>query len=205
MRLSPIAAAALLAVSVGVVGTARATDTEMSGPVNGPYVGGGWGRWTLKPETFATFGSDITDIAHSSDDAWKITAGYRFMPYLALEANYIDFGNTGNSFSATGSNGNYTLHAKGFEPMGVATLPLGPFEIFGKVGWLFSHNDVNIYFNQPGQQVIQTSHSPTDFVWGGGLGFTVFRHMNFNAEYDRVRVSNAPKSDVLWLMAQWRF
>ena len=207
MRLLPIAAAAALAVSAGFIGLAQADDTEPSGPTHGPYVGGGWGRFNLDPDTFSEFGTGFSDIAKSHDDSWKLTAGYRFMPYFGLEVNYIDFGNPNSTFATTssGSNGNYTLHASGLAPMAVGTLPLGPFEIFGKAGWLFSDNTIKIYLNQPGQQVIQTSHSSSDFMYGAGLGVTVFRHLNLNAEYDRVQVENAHNSDVLWLAAQWRF
>jgi Outer membrane protein beta-barrel domain len=205
MRLLPIAVAAALALPLGFVGSARAADDNLSGPASGPYVGAGWGRFNLDPENISEFGNGIADITKSHADAFKITAGYRFMPYFALEANYIDFGNPQSTFTTSGSDGNYKLHASGFAPMGVATLPLGPFEVFGKAGWLFSDNNVKVYLNQPGQQVIQTSHSSTDFMWGGGLGMTIFRHLNINAEYDRVQVENAHKSDVLWLAAQWRF
>lgn len=205
MRLLPIATVAALAVFAGFVGSARADDTEPSGPLHGPYIGAGFGRFNLKPQNISDVGGGLVDITNSHGDAFKITAGYRFMPYLGLEASYIDFGNPKSTFYTSGSDGNYKVHASGFAPMGVATLPLGPFEVFGKAGWLFSNNNVKVYLNQPGQQVIQTSHSSTDFMWGGGLGVTIARHFNINAEWDRVAVENAHDSDALWLAAQWRF
>lgn len=207
MRLSPIALAMALAVCVAAVGSARADDTatEASGPVHGPYIGAGVGRFNLRPQNISDVGSGLVDITNSHGDAYKITAGYRFMPYFGLEASYIDFGTPNSTFFTSGSNGNYKLHASGFAPMAVGTLPLGAFEIFGKAGWLFSDNNVKLYLNQPGQQVVQTSHSSTDFMWGGGLGVTLGRHFNINAEWDRVSVENAHDSDALWLAAQWRF
>src|SRR4051812_49881849 len=100
MRLLPIAAAAGLAVSVAYVGSARADeDTQPSGPLHGPYVAVGVGRFNLKPENINDFGTGYSNIAHSKGDAVKIGAGYRFMPYFALEANYIDFGNPNSTFS----------------------------------------------------------------------------------------------------------
>lgn len=205
MRLFPIAALAAVAFSTGFATSAKADDSEPSGPMHGPYIGAGVGRFNLKPQNISDVGGGLVDITNSHGDAFKITAGYRFLPYLGLEANYIDFGNPNSTFSSSGSNGNYKVHASGFAPMGVATLPLGPFEIFGKAGWLFSNNNVKLYLNQPGQQVVQTSHSSTDFMWGGGLGVTIARHFNINAEWDRVAVENAHDSDALWLAAQWRF
>jgi OOP family OmpA-OmpF porin len=205
MRLLPVAATAAFALSIGFAGTLRAEETEPSGPVHGPYVGAGWGRFNVEPENIGDVATGVANIARSHDGAYKITAGYRFMPYFALEANYVDFGNPGSTFSTSGSDGNYKLHASGFAPMAVGTLPLGPFEIFGKAGWLYSNNNVKLYLNQPGQQVIQSSHSSTDFMWGGGLGITVLNHLNINAEYDRIQLQNTHDSDVLWLAAQWRF
>jgi hypothetical protein len=203
MRLLPIAAA--LALALGIAESARATDSEPSGPVSGLYLGAGFGRFNLKPDDISDVGSGLVDITRAHGDAFKITAGYRFMPYVAVEANYIDFGTPNSTFFTSGSDGNYKLHASGFAPMGVATLPLGAFEIFGKAGWLFSNNNVKVYLNQPGQQVIQSSHSSSDFMWGGGLGVTLGHHFNINAEYDRIKLENAHDSDALWLAAQWRF
>ena len=205
MRIKHLAASLVLASSVWAGSVAAAADSELSGPVSGPYVGAGWGRFNLKLDSFSDVESGISDITHSHDDAFKINAGYRFMPYFALEADYIDFGNPGSSFSGTGSDGNYKLHVSGFAPFAVGTIPLGPFEIFGKAGWLFSDNKLKVYLNEPGQQVIQSSHSTSNFIYGGGVGVTFLRHLNVNAEYDRVRVENANDSDALWLAAQWRF
>jgi opacity protein-like surface antigen len=205
MRITNLAASAVIASTVLAASTAWAVDTDLSGPVSGPYVGAGWGRFNLKPESFSDVESGISDITHSHDDAFKINAGYRFMPYFALEADYIDFGNPGSSFYGTGSSGNYKLHVSGFAPFAVGTLPLGPVEVFGKAGWLFTDNNLKVYLNEPGQQFIQSSHSTTDFIYGGGVGVTFLRHLNVNVEYDRVRVEDAHDSDALWLAAQWRF
>lgn len=208
MRLLPIAAAAaaVLALSLGVAASASADDqTEPSGPVHGPYLGAGFGRFNLHPQNASDVGNGLESITNSHGDAFKITAGYRFLPYLGVEVNYIDFGNPKSTFYTSGSDGNYKVHASGFAPMLVGTLPLGAFEVFGKAGWLYSNNDVKLYFNQPGQQVVQSSSHSNDFMWGGGLGVTVMRHLNINAEWDRVRLDNARDSDALWLAAQWRF
>ncbi len=205
MRIKYLAASWVLASAVWAGSAAAAADSELSGPLSGPYVGAGWGQFNLKLDSFSDVASGISAITHSHDNAFKINAGYRFMPYFALEADYIDFGNPGSSFSGTGSDGNYKLHVSGFAPFAVGTIPLGPFEIFGKAGWLFSDNKLKVYLNEPGQQVIQSSHSTSNFIYGGGVGVTFLRHLNVNAEYDRVRVENANDSDALWLAAQWRF
>jgi hypothetical protein len=62
-----------------------------------------------------------------------------------------------------------------------------------------------VNFNAPGQQVVESSHSRSDFIYGGGIGMTFLRHLNVSAEYDVVKVANAPNSNALWLSAAWRF
>ncbi len=205
MRIPHLAAVAAVALAGFGGSGAWAADSELSGPVSGPYLGAGWGRFNLKIDSFGTLESGVSAITHSNDNAFKINAGYRFTPFFALEADYFDFGKPGSSFSGTGSNGNYKLRVSGFAPFAVATLPLGPFEVFGKAGWLYSDNNLKLYLDQPGQQVLQSSHSASNFIYGGGVGITFLRHLNVNAEYDRVRVENAKDSEALWLAAQWRF
>ncbi len=185
--------------------TTTTTDWISPGNGSGPYVGVGWGRFNLKVDDLSDVESGVSDITHGHGDAWKINAGYRFMPYFALEADYIDFGHPGGSFSGSGSDGNYKLHVSGFAPFAVGTIPLGPVELFGKAGWLWSNNKLELNLNSPGQQVIQSSHSTSNFIYGAGLGITFFQHLNANLEWDRVKVENANNSDALWLAAQWRF
>ena len=184
--------------------TAARADTD-SGPTSGLYAGAAWGRFDLKIDDLDDVGTAINSITHSSDDAWKISLGWRFSPYLAIEGDYVDLGNPHDSFQGSGADGNYRLHLTGFAPFVVGTLPAGPIELFAKAGYLFYDSDLKVNFNQPGSQVIESSHSRSDFIFGGGLGVTFFHHLNVNAEYDVVRVQNARDSDVLWLGAAWRF
>ncbi len=173
---------------------------------SGPYVGAAYGRFDLKLDNFNDVDTAVSDITHStSNDSYKITAGWRFMPFLALEANYMNFGTPHDSFEGTGSNGNYQLHLSGFAPMVVGTLPAGPIELFAKAGYLFYDSNLRVNFNQPGSQVIESDHRSSDFIYGGGLGVTFFSHLNVNLEYDQIRLNNAHNSNALWLGAAWRF
>ena len=171
----------------------------------GPYVGIGWGHFNLRLDNLDEVGQQVDSIVHSGHDAWKVQLGYRFTPFFALEADYMNFGTSTDSFVGTGSDGNYNLHMSGFAPYGVLTLPIGPVEIYGKAGWLYYNSDLKVNLNSPGSQVFESSHSRSDFTWGGGLGVTIARHVNLSAEYDRIRIVNAPESNALWLNVAWRF
>jgi opacity protein-like surface antigen len=171
----------------------------------GPYVGIGWGHFNLHLDNLDEVGQQVNSIVHSGHDAWKVQLGYRFTPYFALEGDYMNFGTSSDTFVGTGSNGNYNLHMSGFAPYGVLTLPIGPVELYGKAGWLYYNSDLRVNLNAPGTQLLESSHSHSDFTWGGGLGVTVARHVNVSAEYDRIKVVNAPDSNALWLNVAWRF
>src|SRR6186713_2398859 len=125
------AAAALL--SLGIFPLMAHSAAPQENP-SGPYVGAGWGQLNLDIESFDDVGYAISDIAESNDNAWKIFAGWRFNPYIAVEVAYIDFGTPGGRFDGSGSSGNYQLDLSGFAPYVVASLPFGPFEVFAKVG-----------------------------------------------------------------------
>ncbi len=198
----PAACVTLLAIAAL---PARA-DALLAGPPTGPYIGAAYGRFDLKIDSFGDVTSAVSDITHSTaNDAFRITAGYRLAPFLAIEADYLNFGTPHDSFTATGSGGNYRLHLSGFAPMLVGTLPAGPVELFAKAGYLYYDSNLRLNFNQPGTPLIESDHHRSNFIYGGGLGVTLVGHLNLNLEYDQIRITNAHNSNALWVGAAWRF
>jgi opacity protein-like surface antigen len=201
---------AVTLAAAGLLGTcaARADNADTVTPYvtpSGAYAGVGWGHFDLRLDNLDDVGEAVNSIVHSGDDAFKADLGYRFSPYFALEGDYMNLGTPSDGFQGVGANGNYRLHLSGFAPFAVATLPLGPLELFGKAGWLYYNSDLRVNLNAPGQQLLESSHSRSDFIWGGGIGATFFRHLNVSAEYDGLRLENARNSDALWLNVGWRF
>lgn len=192
LSILPLSAAPLLAQA--------ATDDNPTGP----YVGAGWGRFNLNIRNLNDAGTAVGDIVHSDDNAWKIFAGYRFMPYLALEAAYIDLGKPSDQFTANGSNGNYRVKISGFSPAIVGTLPLGPVELFAKIGEYYYNSKLRVDFDNPGPDV-DSSHTRNDLLYGGGIGITAWKRLNIRAEYETIEIENAKHSDAFWLSAAWRF
>jgi Outer membrane protein beta-barrel domain len=202
-------AVALAAICTGLLAV-RATPVSAqifsNGPPSGPYVGAAYGRFDLKIDDLNDVGTAVSDIAHStSNDAFKIEAGWRFLPFLALEADYLNFGSFHDSFVGTGSNGNYNLHVSGFAPFVIGTLPAGPVELFAKAGYLYYDDDLKVNFNAPGTNFIESDHDRSNFIYGGGIGVTLIGHLNLSAEYDQIRIVNARDSNAVWLGAAWRF
>lgn len=171
---------------------------------SGPYVGAGWGQFNLDIKNLDDAGTAASDIAHSNENAWKLFVGYRFNPYIALEAAYIDFGQPSDNFSTSGSNGNYQVDISGFAPTVVGSLPLGPVELFAKIGYYYYDSEVRVDFDDPGPR-IKSSHDRNDLIYGGGVGVTFFEHLHVRGEYEVIEIENASHSDALWLSAAWRF
>jgi OOP family OmpA-OmpF porin len=169
---------------------------------DGPYIGAGWGKFNLDIRNLNDVGSSISSISKGGDsNAWKLFGGWRFNEYLGIEAAYLDFGRVNDTFTASGSHGNYRIAMSGFAPYLVGTLPLGPFELFAKVGSYFY--DVKVHVDLP--TMVDSSHSRNDFLYGGGVGFNFFEHWNVRAEYETIQLKNAPNSDAFWLSTAWRF
>ncbi len=191
--------AALAAFAATAVQAADVSDNP-----SGPYVGLGWGQFDLRLDRLDDVGAAINSITDSDDNAWKAFVGYRFNPYIAIEADYIDFGRPSDRFTATGNNGNYRLDLSGFAPYVVATAPVGPVELFAKLGYYFYDVDARVNFDAPGPG-IDSSHSGSDLVYGAGVGITILDHLHARAEYEIVDIEDASDSSAIWLSAAWRF
>jgi outer membrane immunogenic protein len=195
------AAAALLTLSAGPAFAQM--DAQQNNP-SGPYVGVGWGQLNLDIGNLDDVGTAASDIVEADENAWKIFAGYRLNPYIAFEAAYIDLGKSNGRFATGGQDGNYDLDISGFAPYVIGTLPLGAFEIFGKVGYYIYDVNLSVDFDNTSQG-LESDHSRSDFLYGGGVGFTFFDHLHLRAEYEAVKIENASSSDAIWLAGAWRF
>jgi OmpA-like transmembrane domain. len=194
-----LVAATLLALG-SAAGVAHAEDANPSGF----YVGGGVGQFNVKIDDI-----DDTDNAiqrlDDDDTAWKAFVGWRFNPYISLEAAYIDFGNPNGHASVAGSSGNYSADLSGFAPYVIGTLPLGPVELFAKVGYYYYDVKLSANIDSPLSPAFRSKKSDEDFLYGGGVGMTFFGHLNARLEYERIDSDLIDDADALWLSGAWRF
>jgi OOP family OmpA-OmpF porin len=172
---------------------------------SGPYIGGGYGRFDLKVHNFNDVGQGVDTIVDSNDNAWKLFAGWRMNPYFAIEGAYINLGNPGDKFTATGSNGTYQVHTTGFAPTLISSLPLGPVELFAEAGYYYYNVKLAVNVQSLGSAALDSSHSRSDFLYGAGAGITFLDHLHVRGEYQRINMANYSNSDALWLTAAWRF
>lgn len=194
-----LVAATALALAAGW-GVANAQDAND----RGFYVGAGVGQFNVKIDDI-----DDTDNAlqrlDDDDAAWKIFAGYRFNPYFSLEGAYIDFGKPSNHFDTSGSSGDYRAGLSGFAPYLVGTIPLGPVELFGKIGYYYYDVDLRVDVDDVGGNVFRSKKSDEDLLYGAGIGATFFQHLNARVEYEKIDSNVIDDADALWVSAAWRF
>ncbi len=173
----------------------------------GLYLGGGIGRYDLRINSYSALSNTITGYS-ANDTAYQFFAGYRFIPYLALEAQYLNLGTNRQFF---GGDTELTNKIYGWAPSLVGTLPLGsphgtpvgPVELFGRVGeyWYNYHSD----FISPIGERVSVSNTYNHLIYGGGIGLVVVQRVAVRLEYDVMNIQNTSTSNALWLTGQFRF
>jgi opacity protein-like surface antigen len=201
MNRSLLAVLVLAVCSTG--GIAYAQDSQDN--PSGLYLGAGVGQFNVQIDDIDQT-DDAIERLDDDDNSWKAFVGYRLNPYIALEAAYIDFGNVSSSRTgASGSSGDFRVKLKGFAPYVIGTLPLGPVELFAKIGYYFYDVDLRIDIDDPLQPDVDSSKSNEDLLYGGGIGATFIQHLNVRLEYERIKSDVIDDADAIWLSGSWRF
>jgi len=202
MNRAVVFAMAVAGASVGSLACSSAFAQSADENDEGFYIGGGVGQFNLKLDDVDQTDEAIESL-DDSDTAWKAFVGWRMNPYFSLELAYVDFGNPSDRFETAGSGGDFSASLSGFEPSILGTIPLGPVELFGKVGYLFYDVDASVDLdNGPG---FDSSSSESDFTYGGGVGMTFFGRLNARLEYQRIDSSVVDDADAFWFSGAWRF
>ncbi len=115
-----LSALTLLAASLGFAASANA-DT-------GLYVGGSVGQTTVEASQNA--GTAGTLHFDEDDTSYKLFVGYMVLPFVGFEGGYTNLGNPSKNFS--GANAEFEVDA--WEAFVIGVLPLGPVDLFAKVG-----------------------------------------------------------------------
>ena len=195
-----LAAATLLALAgAGNMAQAQAADND-----SGFYVGGGVGQFNVKIDDVDDTNNALERL-DDDDTAWKAFVGWRFNPYIGLELSYIDFGNPNGHASASGSSGDYSADLSGFAPYIIGSFPLGPVELFGKVGYYFYDLKLSADIDDVTDPQFRSKKSDEDLVYGFGAGVTFFEHLHARLEYEKIDSDRIDDADAIWLSGDWRF
>ncbi len=161
---------------------------------SGLYLGAGVGQFNLEIDAIEDVGSAVERF-ESDDTAYKVFAGWRFNQFIGVELNYIDLGNPDDTIGGL----KVDAEINGFAPYLIGTVPLGPIELFAKVGYYFYDVKLNA------ESIGSIDESDEDLVYGGGLGLTLFGHLHARIEYEVIDISDVDDSNALWLSGAWRF
>lgn len=194
-----IAVATLIALSGGAMSANAADFNE-----RGFYAGAGVGQFNVNIDDIDDT-DDAIERLNDDDAAWKVYGGYRFNRYFSVEAAYIDFGSPSDKLNTSGSSGEYNVEFSGLAPYLIGTMPLGPVELYGKIGYYFYDVDLQVNLDLDDQGSNKISDSDDDFLYGFGVGMTFFEHLNARLEYEKIDASRVDEADALWLSGAWRF
>jgi opacity protein-like surface antigen len=170
----------------------------------GFYVGGGVGQFNIDIDGIDGI-DEAVERLDDDDTAWQAFVGWRLNPYISLQAAYIDYGRPSDDFSTSGSSGNYRAKLSGFAPTVIGTVPLGPVELSGKIGYYFYDLDVQANIDRPLNPQFKSSDSGEDLMYGVGLGLTLFERLNARLEYEWIDLERVDDANAFWLTGSWRF
>lgn len=99
----------------------------------------------------------------------------------------------------------YTVELSGFAPYVVASVPAGPIEVSGRLGYYFYDVETRADFDDVTADVFTSNSSGEDLVYGIGLGLTMFETLNARLEYEIIDLERANDANAFWLSGSWRF
>jgi hypothetical protein len=134
-------------------------------------------------------GETVTNVHFDeSDNSYKLFAGYMILPFLGVEGGYVNFGAPGKNFNNTViGNVGLDLDVDGWEAFVVGVLPLGPVDLFAKVGGISYNVDAKVKLN--GSTLGSGSDSDEKAAYGVGAAVGL-GGIKVRAEYTAYDVSN---------------
>ncbi len=149
----------------------------------GFYLGGSLGN--------ATFDGTApgTNVSIDDDDvAYKLYGGFRVLSLLAIEGGYVNFGEMDG---AAGS-----VELDGWDIFGVANLPVGPVNLFAKLGGIAWESDFS-------GLVSSADESDFDLAYGVGAAFRLGM-FGVRAEYEVFETGN-DNTEMFSIGAEYNF
>jgi OOP family OmpA-OmpF porin len=154
--------------------------------VGASYGGTDYGQSVAKfddPPDDVSDGSILSGTVDNRDNGWSLLAGYRLGRYFALEGGWTDLGEVQFRGKTDGSGGLYecpggpaqpcdvtvTSETDGFFVVGVGTLPLGRFGLFGQLGFYARKSDFRVEDGRPG--AFDASTDSAESMYGVGVEY----------------------------------
>jgi OOP family OmpA-OmpF porin len=193
--------AAALAVMLALPGAAYSQFTNPK--ESAWYIGGSLGEGTWKD-----WCEGVTVSCDKKDEVWRIFGGFKFNRWFSAELGYADLGKV----NFGGPLGNARGEATAWDVVGLLSLPLGPFSIYGKFGGYYGDIETSstvaaFGFTRTGS----ASDTNTDITYGAGVQFDFTRNLAIRGEWQRyegfggTEVGGETDMDVYSVGLLWRF
>jgi hypothetical protein len=157
---------------------------------NGVYIGAGITQTNV----------EIDEIDLDEDDnGFKALVGFRPLDWLAVEANYVDFGQVSIGDPAIAE---FEFEAKGIDAFVVGLLDFTVVDLFAKVGvvsW-----DADLTLRDTGGVIDEASEDGTDLAYGVGVQAR-FGSLGARLEAERFDIEDTDAFDVYSLSVFWTF
>jgi outer membrane protein OmpA-like peptidoglycan-associated protein len=189
----------------GLVAPAFAAATAY-GAEPGFYIGASGGQSTLEASgstprlsvmPYDGNGESRKFDINEDDTGYKGYIGYQFLPWLGVEGGYVELGNVSKDFMIGDTQVDGELSAGGWEGFVVASLPLGPFDVFAKVGGFTGDIKADGKIKRPGmpsEHFSESSDSESMLAYGGGIAYNFGHgHWSLRTEYEEYDTSNLDK------------
>ena len=164
---------------------------------NGFYVGGSIGGSDFE---ISDLDPDLGDLRFDKGDtSYKLFAGFRFLSFLAVEAGYVDLGSPTDYVGEDGIKIDISL--KGWEAFGLGILPVGPVDLFAKVGVISWDADIRAALFD---EIDRESDSGTDLAWGLGVALRL-GSVALRVEGERYEIQDADEIYSYMVGATWTF
>ena len=152
-------------------------------PQKALYLGGGIGNSFTGAEL-----KNAANLPYKVDEntfAWKIFAGYRLAPYLALEGGYRDLGKISTTQGAVALESKTT----GWDVNGLGVFTITFVDLFAKAGAFFYKTDGKV-------DALEDNSKGTGFLWGLGAGVHLGT-LGVRLEWENLEVKNPAKLSVV--------
>lgn len=125
----------------------------------------------------------------SSSTAYRLTAGWRFNEYLALEGGYHNFGRFDQTIDFEGSPAEVTLKADGFTLGGIGNLSLDErWSLFARFGAFFWDGDADL------NNVSAATPEDTNLYLGAGARFALNEQLSLTADGSQYQLDDTSSS-----------
>ena len=150
--------------------------------------------------TFNESGLDVLAGESTLDDedtAFGVTLGYRFAPFMAVEASYLDLGQAEYKASGLVTDGvstaavdlGLTAESSGPALSLLGMLPINEaWDVYARAGVFFADTQQAVRATVDGFSVSDSlSESSEEFLWGVGTGYTFGEQWTVRLDYQQIQ------------------